>query len=139
MSMMAASAVQDDARKRQCRLPPSVVDSRYRADELRYMFVVHNHPYEGEISRNDIRVIVEQGAVHGYSATAEGREVPLSIVAFFSRSERGHATCDGFFQYIPLTKELLKWSVRENGEWEDEVYGRVEWVGDDFDIIYEEK
>jgi hypothetical protein len=139
MSMLAVSAVQDDERKRQCRLPPIVSDSRYRADEIRYMFVIHNHPYEGEISRNDIRVIVEQGEVHGFSATAEGREVPISIVAFYSRSGRGRATCDGFFQYIPLTKELVKWSVEDGGEWRDEVYGRVEWTGDDFDIIYEEK
>ncbi|WP_434385191.1 hypothetical protein [Melittangium boletus] len=139
MSMLAVSAVQDDARRRQCSLPSTVSDPRYRAEDIQYMFVIHNHPYEGEISRNDIRFIVEQGAVHGFSAKAEDRQVPLSIVAFYSRSERGNPTCDGFFQYIPLTRQLLKWSVGDGGTWKDEEYGRVEWVGDDFDILYEER
>ena len=114
-------------------------DSRYRADEIQYLFVVHNHPYEGEISRNDIRFIVEQGAVHGFSVKTKDRDVPISIIAFYSRSERGNATCDGFFQYIPSTRELMKWSMGDEGKWKDEVYGRVEWRGDDFDIIYEAK
>ena len=139
MSMLAVSAVQDDARMRQCRLPSVVSDSRYRADEIQYLFVVHNHPYEGEISRNDIRFIVEQGAVHGFSVKTKDRDVPISIIAFYSRSERGNPACDGFFQYIPLTRELMKWSMGDEGKWKDEVYGRVEWRGDDFDIIYEAK
>ncbi len=36
-------------------------------------------------------------------------------------------TCDGFFQYIPGTGELLKWT-HSRGAWVHELTGRVVWL-----------
>jgi hypothetical protein len=45
----------------------------------------------------------------------------LSIVAFFSRSkDPGAPTCDGFYQYIPATRSMVRWT-RMQGKWKQEV------------------
>jgi hypothetical protein len=128
MSMIATNAYQGNTRMRTCGLPHDVRDSRYPDESLGYVFVVHNHPAGEELSDFDIRFIVNQGSRHGFSVKIRGREVPLGIVAFFSRSwEGGKARCDGFFQYTPITGELVKWSADEKTGWKQEPYGKVEW------------
>lgn len=135
MSMVATSMSQMDTRLRTCDLPTSVRDSRYPEESLDYVFVVHNHPVGNPLSRRDIRFIAMQGSIHGFSFKAGEREVPLVMVAFFSHGDSGHPSCDGFFQYIPATGELLKWMHESQGGWTQEKYGSVTWTDpDNFDI-----
>ncbi|HYO57887.1 hypothetical protein [Archangium sp.] len=63
---------------------------------------------------------------------ANGRKIPLGIVAFFSNSLEG--TCDGFHQYIPATNELLKWTPESTGRWRSEVVGEVVWNDGNYEI-----
>jgi hypothetical protein len=107
-----------------------VRDSRYPDESLGYVFVVHNHPVGLELSRYDIQFIVAQAALHGLTTKVGNRELHISTVAFFSNSFGGQNThCDGFFQYIPATGELLKWTMNARGEWDKEQYGSVIWTG----------
>lgn len=129
LSMLTASAVQDDPHKRKCRLPPVVDDQRYPQGSLGYVFVLHNHPFADILSEPDIRFIVSMGALHGWAVETKTGKVPLATVAFFSNSnDFEHPTCDGFFEYIPVTGELLKWTVDSQGEWRKELTGTVTWT-----------
>jgi hypothetical protein len=128
MSMLVAGTTQQDSKKRTCRLPPTVNDARYSAESLGYVFVVHNHPYEQDLSAFDIRFIVAMAAEHGVVIKTRSGEVPISIVAFYSKSsDLEKATCDGFFQYIPGTGELFKWT-NSPGKWTPEPSGKVVWI-----------
>jgi hypothetical protein len=128
MSMLATGAIQDDARKRTCGLPTVVDDPRYPPESLGYVFVLHNHPYENVLSDFDIRFIVAMAAEHGVVVETSTGVIPISIVAFYSRSrDLENPTCDGFFQYIPGTGELLRWT-HSQGSWSHELMGRVVWL-----------
>ncbi|MBN9685303.1 hypothetical protein JYJ93_22925 [Corallococcus sp. NCSPR001] len=128
MSMLAAGAMHDDPQKRTCDLPSSVDDARYAPNSLGYVFVLHNHPYDNVLSDRDIRFIVDMAIEHGVSVKTHAGEIPLSIVAFFSLSDGlEHPPCDGFFQYIPATGELLRWLRGDDG-WGRQIIGRVEWL-----------
>lgn len=128
MSMLAAGAIQDDPLKRTCGLPSVVDDPRYPPANLGYVFILHTHPYENVLSDFDIRFIVDMAAEHGVVVKTRTREVPISIIAFYSKSSAlENPTCDGFFQYIPGTGELLKWT-NSQGIWSHEVTGRVVWL-----------
>ncbi|WP_223764003.1 hypothetical protein NR800_09565 [Corallococcus interemptor] len=128
MSMLAAGALHDDPQKRTCSLPSSVDDVRYAPNSLGYVFVLHNHPYDNVLSDRDIRFIVDMAIEHGVTVKTYAGEVPLSIVAFFSLSDSlEHPPCDGFFQYIPATGELLRWLRGDDG-WGRQIIGRVEWL-----------
>ncbi|NPD27803.1 hypothetical protein [Corallococcus exiguus] len=73
-------------------------------------------------------MIISMGRVHGWVMDVGGKNVPLSIVAFFSNSDDlDHPSCDGFFQYIPVTGELKKWTGGVRGGWRQEVLGMVTW------------
>jgi len=128
MSMLAAAPTQNDHSKRVCDLPSIVNDSRYPSGGLGYVFVLHNHPYENELSDFDIRFIVAMAAEHGITIKTNAGEVPISIVAFYSRSDNlENPSCDGFFQYIPGTGELFKW-INSRGHWGSTTAGRVVWI-----------
>ncbi|AFE03368.1 hypothetical protein COCOR_00255 [Corallococcus coralloides DSM 2259] len=129
MSMLTDQSAQDDLdRRRSCLLPETVDDARFSPGSLKYVFALHNHPYEGHLSDGDLRMIVSMGRVHGWVMELGGRKVPLSIVAFFSNSDDlDHPSCDGFFQYIPVTGELKKWTGEARGGWRQEVLGTVTW------------
>ncbi|WP_233582917.1 hypothetical protein [Corallococcus sp. CA053C] len=130
MSMLAAGPLHDESRKRTCDLPSTVNDPRYAPGSLGYVFVLHNHPYDNVLSDLDIRFIVAMAAEHGVTVKTQGGLVPLSIVAFFSLSSSlENPPCDGFFQYIPATGELLRW-LRDDNAWGRQVIGRVEWLDD---------
>jgi hypothetical protein len=135
MSMLTTRPFQDDPRRRQCNLPSFIRDSRYSDDSLGYVFVVHNHPVGNEPSSDDIRFIVGQGLLHGFVVKTHEREIPLGIVAFFARTDTDTATCAGFFLYMPVTGEVLKWTADEHGEWTKKQYGKVTWKNaSDFDV-----
>jgi hypothetical protein len=129
LSMLMTSRVQDDPRRRRCDLPSYVRDPRYSDEQIGYLFVVHNHPTRNELSRDDIRFIVDQGRIHGFTVQAKDHEIPIGIVAFFSNSPVGEsATCDGFFVYVPLTGEIQRWATDEKGAWKKEVIRSVKWL-----------
>lgn len=111
-----------------CLLPPNVDDSRYPPGSLQYIFILHNHPFAGELSRLDIRFAASMANAHGLVAKAGNRTIPLSVIAFFSNSKDAQApTCDGFYQYIPATRELMRWSST-SGEWMGKKMGTVKWT-----------
>lgn len=128
MSMVATNMIQGDSKMRTCDLPSYVRDLRYSDDSLGYVFVVHNHPVGDALSRRDIRYIFNQGMMHGFSFKAGEREIPIGVIAFFSRGGPGNPSCDGFFQYTPLTGELLKWTVDAQSGLKREQYGVVKWL-----------
>lgn len=131
MSMLATNVVQDDARKRSCALPAIVDDPRYPSDSLGYVFVLHNHPFEDTISENDIRFVVSMATLHGLEFKTETGSVPLSIVAFFSDSgDVERPRCGGFFQYIPKTGEVLKWTTSGPGRWHKRQSATVTWTSE---------
>jgi hypothetical protein len=131
MSMLATNVVQDDARKRSCALPPAVDDPRYPPDSLGYVFVLHNHPFEDAVSEQDIRFIVSMATIHGLEVKTETGSVPLSIIAYFSDSgDVSKPRCGGFFQYIPGTGEVLKWTTTGRGEWRRRQTATVTWTSE---------
>lgn len=129
MSMLTASPAQDDPDKRQCTLPPHVDDARYTQQQLGYVFVVHNHPAGTEFSMNDISFILEQGLLHGWTVKTNTREIPLAIIAFFSNEGAASASCGGFYQFTPVSGELVKWVVDKEGSWTYAPYGKVRYLG----------
>jgi hypothetical protein len=141
MSMLTDQSRSDDLdRKKSCVLPPVVDDQRYPRSSLKYVFALHNHPYEAELSRYDIEDIVHKGKLHGFefkafNAKNEKEQVQLAIIAFFSNSsDRKNPTCDGFFQYIPLAGQLRKWTRTQN-TWLCQQTGTVRWLNaEDFRI-----
>ncbi|MGZ3458045.1 MAG: hypothetical protein ACXU86_06010 [Archangium sp.] len=137
MSMVATNTSQGDAKMRTCDIPSHIRDSRYSDGSLGYVFVIHNHPVGNELSRRDIRFVFNQGVLHGFSFEAGEREIPIGIIAFFSKGGPGNASCDGFFQYTPLTGELLRWTVDGTSGLKKEQYGVVRWKdAENFEIEY---
>ena len=131
MSLLVTNPVQDSSQMRRCDLPPWVDDRRYQSDALGYVFMLHNHPYASELSEHDFRSIVRMAQAHGgWTVKTKAREIPIGIVAFYSRSMAEPAECDGFFQYFPITGEVMKWSV-QNGIWDHKQVASVTWVGPD--------
>lgn len=131
LSMLTDQSRADDLnRRKSCVLPSLVEDQRYPPSSLRYVFALHNHPYEAHLSDGDIRAIVSKGLTHGFEVETKAGKVRLAIIAFFSRSnDFGNPSCDGFFQYIPVTGQLLKWT-RTRDEWRCEQTGTVRWLNE---------
>jgi hypothetical protein len=128
MSMLTDQARPNLGDRKTCALPPFVDDPRYPATSLKYIFALHNHPFEDGFSENDIRRIVDYGVLHGFEVDTKFKKVQLGIIAFFSSSgDLEHPTCDGFFQYVPAVKELLKWT-HVRGLWKPKRLGTVEWL-----------
>ena len=119
-------------------LPPNIDDPRYPPSSIKYIFLLHNHPFAGELSQIDIRLAVAMVNAHALLVEAGNRKIPLSVIAFFSNSKDGqNPTCDGFHQYIPATRELLKWT-NTSGDWKSKRIGTVNWTSDtEFTIMRE--
>ena len=89
---------------------------------------IRDSPYAATLSDNDIADIVAKGLKHGFEVEAKGAKVRLAVIAFFSESsDPRQARCDGFFQYIPLTSQMLKWSNTSDG-WKCQQTGSVRWL-----------
>jgi hypothetical protein len=139
MTMLTDQSRADDLNnRRSCVLPRLIDDKRYPPDSLKYIFALHNHPFEATLSDDDIRTIVSRGLEHGFEVDTKGGKIRLSIIAFFSRSnDFTRPTCDGFFQYIPITNQLLKWT-RASDSWICEQIGTVKWSNETmFHVKYE--
>lgn len=128
MSMMAVTPLQDARGKRTCRLPPTVDDARYPPESIGYVYLLHTHPYEGELTEQDIRYIVSMGLAHGWEVKTKEGMLRLSLVAFFSASnDPSKPSCDGFFQYTPTTGDLSKWT-QVRSQWSRKSLGTVVWT-----------
>lgn len=113
-----------------CNLPPRVDDPRYPPESIRHIFILHNHPFAGELSQPDIRFAMDMARMHALVAETGDKKVPLSIIAFFSNSKDGQTpSCDGFYQYVPATRELLQWD-NPSGGWRKKSIGVVNWALD---------
>jgi hypothetical protein len=115
------------AGKASCLLPPNVDDPRYAPSSIKYIFLVHNHSFSGELSDEDIFLAVAMANAHELVTEARATKIPISVVAFYSKSkDAANPSCDGFFQYIPATNEVITWA-RVNGTWRDFKTGKVVW------------
>ncbi len=114
-------------RRKHCALPPDVNDKRFPPDSIKYIFAIHNHLFDDLLSDEDLHFIITQGFNHGFEAGTQNGSVRLSTVAFFS-NEVENPQCDGFYQYLPLTKQILKWT--RTTEWKCEQTHTVEWDTD---------
>ncbi|MBU8895610.1 hypothetical protein DRW03_19960 [Corallococcus sp. H22C18031201] len=132
MSMLADQSGPGDfvSGMRSCSLPPFVDDPRYSAEQLKHIFALHNHPFGTRLSANDLRFIESMAEVHDWEVMTRNGKVRLSIIAFFSKSQDPAApTCDGFYQYVPATREMMLWT-RQNGQWKLDVHGIVTWINE---------
>jgi len=118
-----------------CLLPPKVDDPRYPPSSIKYIFLLHNHPFAGELSDRDIHLAAAMANAHELIVQTKDRKVPLAVIAFFSNSsDLKNPTCDGFFQYIPLAGQLRKWT-RIQDTWLCQQTGTVRWLNaDDFRV-----
>jgi hypothetical protein len=125
MSLLTDQAMPNTGSKKTCILPPSVDDPRYPPGSIKYIFAVHNHPFADRLSDDDIDLIVGMGLIHGFESDTGNGKVRLAAIAFFSNSnDFEHPSCDGFFELIPLTREMVKW-IHSPGGWRKEQVGRV--------------
>lgn len=131
MSWIGTNETQDESRRRNCDLPPYVSDQRYADDDIRYVLAIHSHPVPNELSKGDIGYIIAAGKKHGLAFNNKEGQIRLGIIAFFTRGDRDRVSCDGFFQYAPMTGELLKWSKTAQGEWTSEKEGTVQYRWND--------
>lgn len=127
MSMLATKYAQVDPRSRECPYLSDVDDPRYSSDSLAYVYLLHGHTYENELSNKDIRAIVALGRKHGFVTKVQDKEVRLGVIAFFSNGSYDNPTCDGFFEYIPATEKMSRWTVK-NGQWTPDHYADVVWT-----------
>lgn len=125
MTMLTDQAEPNLGDRKMCFLPPLVDDPRYPPTSLKYIFALHNHPFQDRLSDNDINLIAQMGLLHGFENDTRDGKVRLAIIAFFSSSNDFESpTCDGFFEYVPATTEMVKW-VHSQDDWRMEQVGLV--------------
>ncbi len=132
MSMLSDRPKPDDlvTGKKSCLLPTFVDDSRYAPGELKYIFALHNHPFGTPLSSIDYHFIEEMANHHDWEVETTKGRIRLSIIAFFSHSKSpGAPTCDGFYQYIPATREVMMW-VQTQGRWKKTKHESLRWLDD---------
>jgi hypothetical protein len=119
-------------RKKTCLLPPTVQDRRYSPGSIKHICALHNHLFDDALSPLDLKFIVKEGRRHGeppyfgyFQQTREGGRL-LSTVAFFSTDAQS-PSCDGFYQYFPLTGVLVKVTHADTPQPRCEQFGLVEW------------
>ncbi|WP_244222462.1 hypothetical protein [Corallococcus praedator] len=130
MSMLSDSSRPGDGVRgmRSCALPAFVEDARYATGTLKQIFALHNHPFGTRLSARDLRFIEAMAGVHEWEVLTREGSIRLSIIAFFSRSRDASApTCDGFYQYVPATREMMLWT-RTGDLWKQESHGVVTWL-----------
>jgi hypothetical protein len=100
-----------------CFLPTFVNDARYAPGDLKYVFALHNHPFGMPLSAIDRLSIEELASIHEWESQTKDGKVRLAVIAFFSQPKDPAApTCDGFYQYVPATRELMTW-LQVAGQW----------------------
>ena len=86
MSMLTDQTKPTLGDKKTCYLPPVVEDSRYPPASLKYIFALHNHPFQDRPSDNDIGFMASMGLMHGFETDTKNGKVRLAIIAFFFNS-----------------------------------------------------
>ncbi|PTL84565.1 hypothetical protein [Vitiosangium sp. GDMCC 1.1324] len=61
------SALQGEAT---CLLPPNVDDPRYAPSSIKYIILLHNHPFSSEISKPDVNFAIAMANAHALTADA---------------------------------------------------------------------
>lgn len=137
MSLFAANPVQGDPAKRQCDLPPYVADSRYSADSIVYLVIIHNHPFDKELSDHDVRIIVEMAKLHGFTVPFRGQHPSASIVAFIGQEKDGRAMCTKYYRFYPgrnggdIEEGVLD---SQSGRISKRPLGRIDWSHGQFSL-----
>jgi hypothetical protein len=127
MSLLTTSPVQDDPTRRRCDLPAQVVDRRKPEAAAAYLVMLHNHPGGERISPPDLRAIAEMARIHGPTAQLQGKQISISVAAFFGRMRDEEPECAGFYHYVPArSDEMLQYTV-DNGRLMRKVVARVAW------------
>ena len=85
MSLLTTSPVQDDPTRRRCDLPAQVIDRRKPEAAVAYLVMLHNHPGGERISPPDLQTIAEMARIHGPTAQLQGKQISMSVAAFFGR------------------------------------------------------
>jgi hypothetical protein len=127
MSMLATEFAQSDPNAQHCPYISRVDDPRYPSESLKYVYMIHSHAYDRNLSDDDISSIVALGRKHGFAPTTPNGAVRIGVVAFFSNGAYDQPTCDGFFEYIPLAGMIWKWTGRGD-EWSMDPYKKVIWT-----------
>jgi hypothetical protein len=132
MSLLAVNAVDDDPKKRQCLPPSYVVDSRYPASRIAYLVIVHSHAFDETLNKFDLGLLVEMAQLHGFTSSVQGKETPISIVAFIGEEHDDKVTCTGFYQYTPHpSSELVSVTIdKKTGALTRTVLNHVKWKAD---------
>lgn len=112
---------------KRCLLPYQVNDPRFPPDSIQYVFALHNHLFDDPLSTGDMSFILNHGFAHGFEHETQDGSVRISAVAFFS-NDPDAPRCDGFYQYIPLTRQVLKWT--RTSQWECTQKYWVDWDED---------
>jgi hypothetical protein len=102
-------------RDKKCFLPSLVEDPHYPQESIKYVFGLHNHLFDDRVSDDDIRFIIGEGGKHAFEIDTKDGKVRLSIVAYFA-NDFENPKCDGFYQYIPATNQIVKWT-QVKGMW----------------------
>jgi hypothetical protein len=127
MSLLATSPVQDDPSRRRCDLPAHVMDRRRPDATVAYLVMFHNHPGGDGISLPDLYAVAGMARIHGLTTRFQGRQVSISIAAFFGRERDGKPECAGFYHYVPArSDEIIRYTV-DDGRLERHVVARVVW------------
>ncbi len=132
LSMLTDLSRPDDvlANRKTCVLPTFVDDTRYAQGELKYIFALHNHPFGSKFSPMDLHFIENKASIHDWEVETRNGKVKLAIIAFFSKSKNPESpTCDGFYQYVPSTREFMTWT-QTGGHWDRTDYGIIRWIDD---------
>ncbi|REG29847.1 hypothetical protein ATI61_107544 [Archangium gephyra] len=132
MSMLTDLPQPDDfmTNRKSCILPSFVHDPRYERGEIKYIFAVHNHPFGSILSPQDLHFIEEKASTHPWELETKSGTIRLSTIAFFSKSKNpALPTCDGFYQYVPATREIMTWTQIQ-GQWGRTERGVVRWLDD---------
>jgi hypothetical protein len=129
MSMLTNQSDGDEVqtRRKTCKLPTYVNDPRYPAWSIKYIFALHNHPFGSPLSFSDLQKIIALANTHEWVVNTKDGKIPLAVVAFFSTSGGSESKCDGFFQYTPETRELIRFT-KTPGEWLRTDIGKVTWI-----------
>jgi hypothetical protein len=138
VSKLTDQTLEDPAlRSKQCFLPSIVDDQRYPAGSIKYVYALHNHLYDDRISERDIKFIVGEAGEHAVEVKTKNGALQISMVAFLA-NDFENPTCDGFYQYIVATSQILKWSNTQ-GRWDCRQTHLVVWSKDYSSFSVEEK
>ncbi|NMO18007.1 hypothetical protein HPC49_14825 [Pyxidicoccus fallax] len=130
MSLLTTSPVQDVPSMRRCDLPAHVADKRNPRTSLAYLAMLHNHAGGESISTPDLHAIAGMARLHGPTTTFQGKQVSISIAAFFGREIDGKPECAGFYHYAPArSDEVFQYRV-DSGRLTRRVVARVVWSDD---------